>query len=115
MAPHCLIFFQGCVVGPCGDMNCPNGAFGVGNDRVTFRSGLDKLNDIFKSLLNVFFLSFFNRGNAGPRNTGSNGNAGPVGADGRPVNPAEIAYLKQLENYKKWELQQQENNKKIIG
>lgn len=51
----------------------------------------------------------------GPRNTGSNGNAGPVGADGRPVNPAEVSYLAQIERYKQWELQQLENNKKIQG
>ncbi|TRY63464.1 hypothetical protein TCAL_11962, partial [Tigriopus californicus] len=81
----------GCLVGPCGDKVCPNGAVGVGQDRATFR------------------------GNQGPPNTGSNGNAGPIDQAGRPVDPAAVTYLKQIEAYKAWELQQIENNKKIIG
>jgi hypothetical protein len=70
---------------------CRSGTFGAGNDRTTFR------------------------GNAGPHNTGSNGNAGPISEDGLPVDPAAQTYLKQIEAYKLWEKQQEENNKKIIG
>ena len=77
-------------MGPCGDRVCPQGSIGVGNDAATFRS------------------------NKGPKNTSSNGNAAPLGADGRPVDPAAVSYLAQIERYKQWELQQQKNNKKII-
>eukprot|EP00095_Tigriopus_kingsejongensis_P010252 maker-scaffold178_size283195-snap-gene-0.11 protein:Tk10252 transcript:maker-scaffold178_size283195-snap-gene-0.11-mRNA-1 annotation:"---NA---" len=82
---------NGCLVGPCGERVCPQGAVGVAQDRTTFR------------------------GNKGPGQTGSNGNAGPIDSAGNPVDPAAVTYLKQIEAYKKWELQQLENNKKIIG
>jgi hypothetical protein len=59
-------------------MVCSNGNHGVGNDSVSFR------------------------GNKGPKGTGSNGNAAPVGADGRPVDPAVASYLKQIAAYTIW-------------
>ena len=69
---------QGCTVGPSGEMVCPHGNRGAGGDSVTFG------------------------GNKGHRGTGSNGNAGPVGGDGLPVDPAAVTYLKQIEEYQKW-------------
>ncbi|XP_040574373.1 uncharacterized protein [Lepeophtheirus salmonis] len=82
----------GCLVGPCGEKVCPIGAIGAdGKSRVTFRK------------------------NQGPGQTGSNGNAAPINEQGVAVDPAAVTYLKQIEAYKKWELQQLENNKKIIG
>ncbi len=105
------IKFQGCLVGPNGARVCPQGAVGSAGDRVTFR------------------------GNKGHRGTGSNGNAGPIDSvnnisrllshsddqidfifqNGFAVDPAAVTYLKQIEAYEKWALQQAENNKKIIG
>merc|ERR1712226_316900 len=82
---------NGCLVGACGERVCPLGAIGVSNESVN------------------------HRGNKGPGQTGSNGNSGPVSADGRPIDPAAQTYLKQIEAYKLWEKQQEENNKKIIG
>ncbi len=69
---------EGCTVGPCGEMVCPQGNRGVGGDAASFR------------------------GNKGPGYTGSNGNAAPLGSDGRAVDPAAITYLKQIEAYKIW-------------
>ena len=63
---------NGCLRGPGGDAVCPQGAIGA--------SGQD---------------AAFYTGNVGHRGTGSNGNAAPVGADGRPVDPAAIAYANQ--------------------
>ncbi len=79
------------MVGPDGSRNCPNGAFGSSGDKVTFR------------------------GNVGHRNTGSNGNAGPLDAQGLPTDPAAVTYLKQLEAYKIWEQQQEANNRRLAG
>eukprot|EP00096_Caligus_rogercresseyi_P010413 TRINITY_DN3786_c0_g1_i2.p1 TRINITY_DN3786_c0_g1~~TRINITY_DN3786_c0_g1_i2.p1 ORF type:complete len:131 (-),score=21.84 TRINITY_DN3786_c0_g1_i2:99-491(-) len=82
----------GCLVGPCGEKVCPIGAIGSdGRSKVTFRN------------------------NQGPGQTGSNGNAAPINEQGVAIDPAAVTYLKQIEAYKKWELQQLENNKKIIG
>ena len=54
------------------------------------------------------------RGNKGPAGTGSNGNAAPFDAtSGLPVNPAEVSYRKQLENYVKWAEEQVKNAEKI--
>ena len=69
---------EGCTVGPCGEMVCPQGNRGVGGDSASFR------------------------GNKGPGYTGSNGNAAPLGADGRAVDPAAQTYLKQIAEYQKW-------------
>ena len=55
-------------------------------------------------------------GNRGPAGTGSNGNAAPFDADnGLPVNPAEVSYRKQLENYVKWAEEQVKNAEKQLG
>ena len=69
---------EGCTVGPSGEMVCPAGNRGAGGDSVTFR------------------------GNKGHKGTGSNGNAGPIGDNGLPVDPAAVTYLKQIEEYQKW-------------
>merc|ERR1712121_367012 len=56
---------NGCLVGPSGEKVCPLGAFGSdGQSRV------------------------LHRGNKGPGQTGSNGNAGPLNAAGQAVDPA---------------------------
>ena len=69
---------SGCTVGPSGEMVCPTGNVGAGGDSVTFR------------------------GNRGHKGTGSNGNAGPIGNNGLPVDPAAQTYLKQIEAYQAW-------------
>merc|ERR1711974_256587 len=56
---------NGCLVGPSGEKVCPLGAFGAdGQSRVLAR------------------------GNKGPGQTGSNGNAGPLNAAGQAIDPA---------------------------
>ena len=69
---------------------CPQGAIGSsGQDKATFK------------------------GNIGHRGTGSNGNASPIGQDGRPVDPAAIAYANQIAQYIEWERRQQENAERL--
>lgn len=64
---------NGCLVGPSGERVCPLGAFGSdGKSRVQYR------------------------GNQGPGQTGSNGNAGPVNSVGLPIDPAAETYKKQV-------------------
>lgn len=73
-------------MGPGGEKVCPQGAIGSsGQDKATFR------------------------GNVGHRGTGSNGNASPIGENGRPVDPAAIAYANQIAQYIEWEKRQLEN------
>merc|ERR1719422_1303603 len=66
----------GCLVGPSGERVCPLGAFGSdGQSRVLAR------------------------GNKGPGQTGSNGNAGPINAAGQAYDPAAETYKKQILAY----------------
>jgi hypothetical protein len=81
---------QGCLVGASGERVCPLGAFGA--------DGVSK----------VLF-----RGNKGPAGTGSNGNAGPINAQGLPVDPAAETYKKQIAKYQLWAEQQQRNAERI--
>lgn len=78
---------NGCTVGYCAKV-CPTGAQTADGRFVGFS------------------------GNKGPSGTGSNGNAAPV-SNGLPVNPAEVSYRKQLENYVKWAEEQVKNAEKI--
>lgn len=84
---------QGCLVGAAGERVCPLGAIGVAGDSALFR------------------------GNKGPGQTGSNGNAGPIDALGRPVAQAEAAYFRQLENYQRQIERQQEADRRnaLVG
>ena len=73
---------NGCLVGPSGERVCPLGAFGAdGQSRVQ------------------------HRGNQGPGQTGSNGNAGPVNSAGLPIDPAAETYKKQVRRYLNFKLQ----------
>merc|ERR1711922_37305 len=82
----------GCLVGPSGERVCPLGAFGSdGQSRVLAR------------------------GNKGPGQTGSNGNAGPINAAGQAYDPAAETYKKQIEAYTRWAEQQVENAKRQLG
>ena len=66
------IDINGCLVGPSGEKVCPLGAFGAdGQSRVLAR------------------------GNKGPGQTGSNGNAGPLNAAGQAIDPATELFKKQ--------------------
>ena len=55
------------------------------------------------------------RGNQGPRGTGSNGNAGPINQAGLAVDPAAVSLLKQQQEYTKWAEQQVANAAKQLG
>eukprot|EP00091_Calanus_sinicus_P004190 TRINITY_DN1441_c0_g1_i2.p1 TRINITY_DN1441_c0_g1~~TRINITY_DN1441_c0_g1_i2.p1 ORF type:complete len:134 (+),score=43.98 TRINITY_DN1441_c0_g1_i2:61-462(+) len=82
----------GCLVGPSGERVCPLGAFGSdGQSRVLAR------------------------GNKGPGQTGSNGNAGPINAAGQAYDPAAETYKKQIIAYQAWAEQQVENAKRQLG
>eukprot|EP00090_Calanus_glacialis_P041379 TRINITY_DN7296_c0_g1_i1.p1 TRINITY_DN7296_c0_g1~~TRINITY_DN7296_c0_g1_i1.p1 ORF type:complete len:133 (-),score=37.96 TRINITY_DN7296_c0_g1_i1:84-482(-) len=82
----------GCLVGPSGERVCPLGAFGAdGQSRVLAR------------------------GNKGPGQTGSNGNAGPINAAGQAYDPAAETYKKQIIAYQAWAEQQVENAKRQLG
>jgi len=80
----------GCTVGYC-SKNCPTGAFTNDGRKNTFR------------------------GNVGAKNTGSNGNAGPISADGLPVDPAAQTYLKQIAAYQLWAEKQVSNAERDIA
>ena len=83
---------NGCLVGPSGERVCPLGAFGAdGQSRVLAR------------------------GNKGPGQTGSNGNAGPVNAAGFAVDPAAELKKKQDIAYTLWAEQQIRNAEKQLG
>merc|ERR1711879_690440 len=83
---------NGCLVGPSGERVCPLGAFGSdGQSRVLAR------------------------GNKGPGQTGSNGNAGPINAAGQAYDPAAETYKKQILAYTRWAEQQVENAKSQLG
>jgi len=83
---------SGCLVGASGERVCPQGA--IGSD------GLSRV---------------LHRGNRGPGQTGSNGNAGPVNSDGQAYDPAAETYKKQIAAYQKWAVQQVENAKRQLG
>merc|ERR1711971_1422820 len=83
---------NGCLVGPSGERVCPLGAFGAdGQTRVLAR------------------------GNKGPGQTGSNGNAGPLNAAGFAVDPAAELKKKQDLAYTAWAEQQIKNAEKQLG
>merc|ERR1711936_1469930 len=83
---------NGCLVGPSGERVCPLGAFGAdGQSRVLAR------------------------GNKGPGQTGSNGNAGPLNAAGFAVDPAAELKKKQDIAYTLWAEQQIRNAEKQLG
>merc|ERR1712226_1789668 len=83
---------NGCLVGPSGERVCPLGAFGSdGQSRVLAR------------------------GNKGPGQTGSNGNAGPINAAGQAYDPAAETYKKQILAYQAWAERQVENAKNQLG
>jgi hypothetical protein len=96
----------GCLVGPSGERVCTAGAFGA--------DGQSKV---------------LARGNRGPGQTGSNGNAGPLDAAGLAVDPAAETYKKQvlagtlnpwttlpqIIAYQLWAEQQVENGKRQLG
>ena len=83
---------NGCLVGPSGEKVCPLGAFGSdGQSRVLAR------------------------GNKGPGQTGSNGNAGPLNAAGQAIDPAAGTYKKQIEAYQRWAEQQVKNAERQLG
>merc|ERR1711962_1280120 len=83
---------SGGLVGPSGEKVCANGTFG--SDGQTFVAA---------------------RGNKGPGYTGSNGNAGPLGAQGQAIDPAAETYKKQIAAYQVWAQQQVENAKNQLG
>merc|ERR1711872_482843 len=86
------IDINGCLVGPSGERVCPLGAFGSdGQSRVLAR------------------------GNKGPGQTGSNGNAGPLNAAGYAIDPAAELKKKQDIAYTLWAEQQVENAKNQLG
>merc|ERR1711950_37431 len=86
------IDINGCLVGPSGEKVCPLGAFGAdGQSRVLAR------------------------GNKGPGQTGSNGNAGPINAAGQAYDPAAETYKKQILAYQAWAERQVENAKNQLG
>jgi len=81
-----------CLVGPSGEKVCPHGSYGSdGESRVQAR------------------------GNQGPGQTGSNGNAGPVSAAGLAYDPAAETYKQQILAYQAWAEQQVENAKGQLG
>merc|ERR1712121_537448 len=83
---------NGCLVGSSGEKVCPLGAFGSdGQSRVLAR------------------------GNKGPGQTGSNGNAGPINAAGQAYDPAAETYKKQILAYQVWAERQVENAKNQLG
>merc|ERR1712105_62157 len=83
---------NGCLVGPSGEKVCPLGAFGSdGQSRV------------------------LHRGNKGPGQTGSNGNAGPLDAAGQAVDPAAQLKIQQDIAYTAWAEQQIKNAEKQLG
>jgi len=83
---------DGCLVGPSGEKVCPHGSYGAdGESRVQAR------------------------GNQGPGQTGSNGNAGPVSAAGLAYDPAAETYKQQILAYQAWAEQQVENAKGQLG
>merc|ERR1712168_1786581 len=82
----------GCLVGPSGERVCPLGAFGA--------DGQSKV---------------LARGNKGPGQTGSNGNAGPINAEGQAYDPAAETYKKQILAYQAWAERQVENAKNQSG
>ena len=55
------------------------------------------------------------RGNKGPGQTGSNGNAGPLNAAGQAVDPAAQLKIKQDLAYTAWAEQQIRNAEKQLG
>ena len=82
----------GCLVGPSGERVCPLGAFGAdGQSRVVAR------------------------GNRGPGQTGSNGNAGPINSAGQAYDPAAETYKKQILAYQAWAEQQVKNAERQLG
>ena len=83
---------NGCLVGPSGERVCPLGAFGA--------DGQSKV---------------LARGNKGPGQTGSNGNAGPINAAGQAYDPAAETYKKQILAYQAWAERQVENAKNQLG
>merc|ERR1712158_325194 len=83
---------NGCLVGPSGEKVCPLGAFGSdGQSRV------------------------LHRGNKGPGQTGSNGNAGPLNAAGQAIDPAAELFKKQQLEYTAWAEQQIRNAERQLG
>merc|ERR1719318_1169967 len=81
-----------CLVGPSGEKVWPHGAYGSdGESRVLAR------------------------GNQGPGQTGSNGNAGPVSAAGLAYDPAAETYKQQIIAYQAWAEQQVENARGQLG
>merc|ERR1712200_4684 len=83
---------NGCLVSPSGERVCPQGAFGAdGKSQVLAR------------------------GNVGPGQSGSNGNAGLINAAGHAYDPAAETYKKQIEVYTRWAEQQVENAKRQLG
>merc|ERR1712244_111136 len=83
---------NGCLVGPSGEKVCPLGAFGSdGQSRV------------------------LHRGNKGPGQTGSNGNAGPLNAAGQAVDPAAQLKIQQDIAYTAWAEQQIRNAERQLG
>merc|ERR1712066_1090249 len=83
---------NGCLVGPSGERVCPLGAFGSdGQSKVLFR------------------------GNKGPGQTGSNGNAGPLNAAGYAIDPAAELKKKQDIAYTLWAEQQIKNAERQLG
>merc|ERR1712223_1497866 len=83
---------NGCLVGPSGEKVCPLGAFGAdGQSRVLAR------------------------GNKGPGQTGSNGNAGPLNAAGQAIDPAAELFKKQQLEYTAWAEQQIRNAERQLG
>ena len=86
------IDINGCLVGPSGEKVCPLGAFGAdGQSRVLAR------------------------GNKGPGQTGSNGNAGPLNAAGQAIDPAAELFKKQQLEYTAWAEQQIRNAERQLG
>ena len=86
------IDINGCLVGPSGEKVCPLGAFGAdGQSRVLAR------------------------GNKGPGQTGSNGNAGPLNAAGQAIDPAAELFKEQQLEYTAWAEQQIRNAERQLG
>merc|ERR1711973_557493 len=83
---------NGCLVGPSGERVCPLGAFGA--------DGQSKV---------------LARGNKGPGQTGSNGNAGPLNAAGYAIDPAAELKKKQDIAYTLWAEQQIKNAERQLG
>merc|ERR1712241_762100 len=110
-----VLAFGGLVFGRPQELRCPNGDPFFENANSVDENGCtvgycSKVCPTGAQTSDGRFVGF--SGNKGPSGTGSNGNAAPV-TNGLPVNPAEVSYRKQLENYVKWAEEQVKNAEKI--